>query len=182
MIKSLWKALSELYRAREDINSAENYKNAQKWNKRVLRIFIFRTIIALIIAIALIVLVSSSASGNTFLFALLIFVLTIATAWGFASMKVYRKEVVKGVFKAASAAYKVGQKFETTHYTVSHEYANTYKVSSYKTNDGCLFAIISVFVNYTVWSFFCVYFAPFIIFKKFTANLKEIKSFKENAT
>ena len=93
-------------------------------------------------------------------------------------MRLYKKEVLKSVIKGAVTGYQVGSQFETTNISVTHTYANNYKVSSYTTNDGCLFAVIFMAIRYLIWGSFCSYVAPFLIFKKYKANKEAVACFE----
>ena len=154
------------------------------WMKRVKKLYGAFTVIAILFIIV------GGAGGKlvTQLFdvdiPIVIFVplmipLTLLTNWGYASLILHFKDVVRSVFKSATAAYQVGEKIETTHYEVRHEYGNTYSVSSHTENKGCLFAGLAIMGRFWLWAFFCIYIAPFLTYKKYQKSKVELKKYKK---
>lgn len=90
----------------------------------------------------------------------------------------YLTKIAKGVISSGKSGYGVGEKIETTHIQVTHEFANNYRVTAYKENKGCLFAVIAGVAKLMVWLFFCVYVGPFITFKRIFKSVKNLKSYK----
>ncbi len=183
-IKCQFQKFCGLYSAADKIEDLSDYYKVTRWMKKVKKLYGAFTVIAILsIVIGL--------SGGILLFKSLFEVeiplgilvplsipLALLTNWGYASLILHFKDVVRSVFKSATSAYQAGEKIETTHYQVSHEYGNTYRVSSYTENKGCLFAGLAIMARFWLWAFFCVYIAPFLTYKKFQKSKEEVKKFK----
>ena len=181
-IKALWQALSEIYGTKDDINSEEDYRRVKKWNKKAVKTYLSRAIVFTVVAILFAVLINAFVELNFFVELLLVLfyaVMGLYVSVAFASMKLHKKEVKKSVFKAAITGYKVGRQFEHDHYTVKHEFNDTYSVTKRTDNDGCLYAVIFAGLQYMVWTAFCSRLAPFLTFKKYKANQKEMEAWRE---
>ncbi len=185
-IKLQFQRFCDLYSSADKINDLGDYYKVKRWMKKVKKLYGFFTVVAILS------LVLGVAGFSVFkdllgidlpvaLLAPLAIPLSLLTNWGYASLILHFKAVVKSVFKSASAAYQVGEKFETTHYQVRHEYGNTYSVSSTTDNKGCLFAGLAIMARFWLWAFFCVYIAPFLTYKKFQKSKEELKEFKKKA-
>lgn len=181
-IKALWQALSDIYGTKDDINSEEDYRKVKKWNEKALKTYLSRAIIFTAVAILFGVLINSFIEVNFFVKALLVLfyaVMGLYVSVAFASMKLHKKEVKKSVFNAAIKGYKIGRQFEHDHYTVKHEFNDTYSVTKRTDNDGCLYAAIFAGLQYMIWAAFCSYLAPFLTYKKYKANQKEMEAWQE---
>jgi len=181
-IKALWQALSDIYGTKDDINSDEDYQRVKKWNKKALKTYLSRAIIFAVVAILFGILICSVAEINSFVKVLLVLffaVMGVYVSVAFASMKLHKKEVKKSVFKAAIKGYKIGSRYEHDHYTVKHEFNDTYSVTKRTDNDGCLYAAIFAGLQYMIWAAFCSYLAPFLTYKKYKANQKEMEAWQE---
>ena len=99
-------------------------------------------------------------------------------ALGHATMKLYSDDVKKSVLKSGVEGYGIGKNIETTHVEVSHEYGNTYSVSSYTENKGCLFALLAGGGRYLLWVIYCAYAGPFVTVKKIKASQENVKKYE----
>lgn len=104
--------------------------------------------------------------------------LLLLTNWGYATLIMYLPQVFKSVVKSGVSGYKVGEKIETTHVEVTHDFGNHYRVSSYTENQGCFFAYMAGLIRFLVWAFFCVYIGPFVIYKKYKASKENLQNYK----
>lgn len=158
------------------INDLADYYKVKRWVKKVIFLYAFFSVLALLTTIMSfsVQVQFDELQGLSYIFLPIMF---LWTSWGYASLILHFKEVLKSVIKAGSTGYRVGEQFQTTHYEVRHEYANKYSVSSRTENKGCLFAFIAGGIRFLIWAFFCVYIAPFRVFKKIRNNIKNLKSY-----
>ena len=183
-IKLQFRRFCDLYSSPEQVNDLGDCYRVKRWMKKVKRLYGFFTVLAVLMFIIGLPLISwfrnlFDVSIPIEIFIPLAIPLSFLTAWGYASLILHFKAVVKSVFKSASAAYQMGEKFETTHYQVRHEYGNTYSVSSYTENKGCAFAVFAIAGRFFLWAFFCVYIAPFLTYKKYQKSKAEIKKYQK---
>jgi len=165
-----------IYSVPEPIEDSNDYNRVKAWIKKVIILYSLFTgfsIITMIIAISIM-----SAFDVPGIAYLILPILDILTAWGYASIILYAKDIFTSVAKAGKTGYQVGSQFETTYVDVTHEYGNTYRVSSRTENKGCLFAVISAGAKFFFWAFFCVYVGPFLTFKKVWYSVKNIKEYE----
>lgn len=175
MIKSFFKTCTAV----EPINDLSAYYKAKRW---VIKVCILYTVFS-VIAIAVISFMLSAASymaslteTPTSIFFVAI-PLIFLTCWGYAMLILYAPQIFKSVIKFGSTGYHIGEKIETTSVKVTHEFGNSYRVSSSTENKGCLFAVIAGMIRFFVWAFFCVYIAPFLTLKKLIKTINSIKGY-----
>ena len=165
-----------IYSVPEPIEDSNDYNRVKAWIKKV--IILYSVFTGLSIFFMIIGFSIFSAIDLPGIIYMLLPILVILTAWGYASIILYAKDIFKSVAKAGKAGYKVGEQIETTYVDVTHEYGKTYRVSSHTENKGCLFAMISAGAKFFFWGFFCVYIGPVLTFKKVWYSVKNIKAYE----
>lgn len=182
-IKTFLKNFIEDASKPEPINDISDYRKVKKWIKKVKKLYTVFSIVAVIVALIVTIVMKFVYDISVIpLFFVYVFfqALILLSCWGYATLIMYFPKVIKSVFKSGSAGYKVGSQIETTHVNVTHEYGNTYRVSSYTENKGCLFAVIVGTARFFVWMVFCVYVGPFVTFKKVRASKKNLVEYQVN--
>ena len=177
MIKKFLKYLFVKYSTPQEIKTARDYRYVKKWVKKISILYTVFTIAALL-EIPLVCLLLPLFEIPKILGYILITPYLLLTNWGYATLITYLPEIIKSTFKAGKAGYEVGEQFETTHIQITHEYGNTYRVSSSTENKGCLFGYLAVMIQFLIWAFFCVYIGPFLTFKKITKSKENLKQYK----
>lgn len=176
-IKEILKMFFKMCSTPEPIENEAAHRRVKAWTKKVIVLYGAFTVLGCIIIVMAFGFLMSL--GAPLALGVLSFVFML-TCWGYATMILYIRPIFKSVVKWGSAGYHVGEKIESTHVTVTHEYGDTYRVSSHTENKGCLFAVIAGGARFFVWAFFCVYIGPFLTFKKLRNSLKNLKDY-ENA-
>ena len=179
-MKRILKNFLELAAQPDPINDISDYRRVDTWIKRTKKLYRNFLIAGAVFTIIGFILLFSSGMLNTPLFLLalpLLPFLIFFTACGYATLVLYFPTIFKSIVKAGSAGYDIGKNIETTHVNVTHEFGNTYRVSSYTENKGCLFAYISGFAKFFLWMVFCVYIGPFVTYKKLRASLKKLAAY-----
>ncbi len=174
IIKNLIKYFFNAYGKAEPIKDEDDVLKSKKWLKKVIVLYSAFPILGMIIAARFI----APTISEPDLSLALLFPLMLLASWGFASMFLYFKQMIKVIFNAGKIGYTVGSQIKTTHVDVTHEYSNTYKVSSHTTNKGILFTIIAVFVGYMCYGYFCILIAPFLTCKKIISTVKNLQKYK----
>ena len=177
VIKALIKQFFDTCSVAEPIENERDYRRVKKWTKKIRRLYTAFAIVALAEMFCLSGIVRLFEIPVIFTYTVVPFTL-ILTNFGYATLIVYLPRIVKGIVKSGRVGYDVGKNIETTHVSVSHEFGNTYKVSSYTDNKGCLFAVIGGTAKLLVWLFFCVYIGPFLTFKKYKKSMENLKQYK----
>ncbi len=185
-IKNIFKCFFYAYSTPDPIKTDEDVANAKKWLKKTVILYGVFTAVALVTTLLAIVLVSAILENEAVdiptavipFIAVLALPLTLLTCWGYASFFLYFKKMIKVVFNASKFGFIVGEQVKTTYVDVTHEYGNTYKVSSHTETKGLLFAYIAATASFVCWAAFCVYVAPFLTFKKVKGTLKNIDEYK----
>ena len=160
-----------------EIFAHQNVFCVKKWVKKVSILYIVFTILALL-GIPLVCLSLPSFDIPQALFYIIIPPYLLLTSWGYATLITYLPEILNSTFKAGKTGFEVGEKFQTTHIRVTHEYANNYRVSSTTNNKGCLFGFLGGMIQFILWAFFCVYIGPFLTFKKIIKSKENLKKYK----
>lgn len=182
------KTLLHISKTTEPINNKSDYTRVKKWVKRATKLYVAFTIIAIIIT----VLFSNASSmlldefstmdelseGIAILAKIVMLFVSLLTAWGFATMILNFKLMIKSMWSSGLAGYRVGEQIQTNHVSVRHEYGSTYKVTTNTENEGCIVAMIYGFINLFVWAFLCVYVCPFLTFRKIGDSKRNLKNFK----
>ena len=176
-IKDFLKNLFVKYSTPQEIETVRDYRYVKKWVKKVSALYIVFTILALF-GIPLVYLLLPLFDIPQILGFILIPPYLLLTSWGYATLITYFPEIIESVFKAGKTGLEVGEKFETTHIRVTHEYANNYSVSSTTDNKGCLFGFLGGMIQFIIWAFFCVYIGPFLTFKKIKKSRENLKQYK----
>ncbi len=179
-IRHLIKDFLKTSSAIEPINDLGDYYKVKRWVKKVGILYAVFSLLALAVIFG--VLFNAASLEVPLFFAYTIIPpIILLTGWGYATLIIYFPKMIKSISKAAGAGYRVGENIEETHIQVTHEYGNTYKVSSHTENKGCLFAVISGTLKLMVWAFFCVYIGPFITFKKILRYRKALQGYNGNS-
>lgn len=177
IIKNFLKDLFVKYSTPQEIETVRDYRYVKKWVKKVSTLYIVFTILALL-GIPLVYLLLPLFDIPQILGFILIPPYLLLTNWGYATLITYFPEIVKSVFRAGKTGFEVGEKFETTHIQVTHEYGNNYRVSSTTDNKGCLFGFLGGMIRFIIWAFFCVYIGPFLTFKKIIKSKENLRQYK----
>lgn len=177
-IKAILKEFFKQCSTPEPIETVADYRRVKKWVKKAIKLYSVFTVIGfIVIFVAFLIIISNDISIiNAFLMCLF-----LLTCWGYATLILYFRPIIKSVAKWGVGGYRVGEKIETTHVNVTHEYGNTYRVSSYTENKGCLFAIFAAGARFFVWAFFCVYIGPFLTVKKIKRSIVNLKKYEISA-
>ncbi len=175
LIKNFFKVASEA----EPINDLSDYRRVKNWIKKAIKLYIIFSSVAVLMSF--IVLFISQYADMPVCFTYIVLPPVILwSCWGYATMIMYLPQVIKTIRKTGSIGFNIGENIETTHVNVTHEYGNTYKVSSYTETKGCLFAIVGGVLGFFAWAIFCVYVGPFITFKKIRASSDNVKKYHRN--
>ncbi len=172
-IKNFFKSASTA----ENVKDSKDYQCVLSWIKKVCVLYAVFSAIAILAIVLIIPAIASSNVIPSFFAYLILPCLFILTCWGYATLIIYIPKVIKSLKESAKAGYEIGKNIETTHINVTHEFGNTYRVSSYKDNKGCLVAYISMVLRFVIWCAFCVYVGPFLTFKKLFNSIKNIKAY-----
>ena len=179
--------LLHISKTAEPINNKSDYTRVKKWVKRAKRLYVTFSIFAIIITL-LLLFVSSFIMGKlpeakqyfeimAIPVTILSLIVGLLTAWGFATMILNFKLMVKSMWSSGSAGYRAGEQIQTTHISVRHEYGNTYRVKSTTEDQGCILAMIYGFINLFVWAFLCVYVCSFLTFRKINVSKNNLENF-----
>ncbi len=157
----------------EPINNKADYTRVKKWVKKATKLYTSFSIIAVIITIMI-----SIGSSSLEVPKIIILFVSLLTGWGFATMFLNFKLMIKSLWSSGVSGYRTGEQIQTKHVTVTHEYSNRYKVTTNTENEGCIVSMIYVFINFFVWSFLCVYVCPFLTFRKIASSKQNLEKFK----
>ncbi len=164
----------------EPIHDRSDYRRVKKWVKKVRRLYIVFPILEILM---LLLTLPFAKDLEMPLFGYVILLpMSVLTGWGYATLILYLPQVIKTVIRTGSMGFKVGENMETTHVNVTHEYGDTYKISSHTENKGCQFAFIAGILTFMIWVVFCVYIGPFITIKKIRDSLDNLKNYHTNET
>lgn len=174
IIKNIVKRFVNIYSLPDPINNEEDVEKAEQWKNKVVKLYGIFSILGIATCFlgGLIIYVGILANesmnfGVLLICCVLAIPLTLLTNWGYASMILYFKKMVKSIWEATKIGYQIGEQVKTTEIDIKHEYGNTYKVSKNTYDKGLLFAYITAVAGFVVWAFFCVYVAPFLTYKKY---------------
>ncbi|MBQ8311563.1 MAG: hypothetical protein IJX80_11185 [Clostridia bacterium] len=176
-IKGFLKNFFDTYSAAEPIRDLGDYRRVKKWIRQARVLYTLFSVIA-ILEIFFVTSVPSLFEIPIFLVYTIVPALLVLTNLGYATLIMYLPKIIKSVVSSGSTGYNIGEKFQTTHVRVTHEYGNSYSVSSHTENKGCLFAVIAGTVKFMIWAFFCVYIGPFITFRKLRESVKNVRCYK----
>lgn len=157
----------------EPVENNSDYTRVKRWVNKATALYVVFTIFAIIITVVAII--TGSFSGYI---PFLIPFVSILASWGFATIIMNFKLLVKSMVSAGINGFQDGEQIQTNHVSVSHDYGNRYKVSTYTEHQGCAGAMIYGFINFFVWAFLCVYVCPFLTLKKIGNSKKNLKKFK----
>ncbi len=177
VIKKFLKDLFANYSRPQEIKTVRDYRHVKKWVKKVSILYIVFTILALFGILLVYRLFSLFDTPQTLSY-IIVPPCLLLTNWGYATLITYLPEVVRSIFKAGKTGFEVGEKIETTHIQVTHEYGNNYRVSSTTDNKGCLFGFFGGIIQFIIWAIFCVYIGPFLTFKKIKKSREKLKQYK----
>lgn len=186
MIRSEWNRLYKLYSSRDELCELADYYRVKRWVKKVRVLYTVFSILAVLTLIvivgivkAIIALMGEADASSPLLVLLypLYLVMLLLADWGMATLILQFKQVAKDVGKTASIGYQVGEQVQETHYEVTHEYGNHYRVRRHTEDKGCLFGMIAGVIRFLVWAFFCVYVGTFLTFRKYSAEKKALKQY-----
>lgn len=191
--------LLHISKTAEPIENKSDYTRVSKWVKRATKLYTVFSIV--IIIIALLFLSISSAlfdeiSNEMFaeelpnmeIFSeimavpaqIVILLVSVLTAWGFATMILNFRLMIKSLWSSSVKGYHAGEQIKINHVSVRHDYGNTYSVRNTTEDKGCLFACIYGFINLFVWAFLCVYVCPFLTFRKIKDSKKNLEIYKQS--
>ncbi len=177
-IKIFLKNFSNKFSVVNDVTNEEEFLKTKKWVKKARKLFRRYTIISIIIAMVLAYLTSIVIHPALAIFLDLIYLITFElSGLGCATIKLYFKEVKKSAWQAAKFGYQVGEHIQSTEVNVTHEFGNTYKISSRTTNRGLLFAIICASAILISWAFFCCYKGSFLTIKKIKLTKQKLEEY-----
>ncbi len=180
-IKIEIKKFFRIYSSKDEINDLGDYYKVKKWVQKVKVLYGVFSVIALIATIVEFV-IACTFEGISEIPPIALCVLlpffNFFFNWGWASLVLNFKDVVKSVMKSGASGYQAGEQVQTTHYQVRHEYANTYRVTAHTDNKGCLFAVFAGMGRFFLWAAFCIYVAPFLTLKKLKHNVENMRKFE----
>ncbi len=184
-IREFFKRFFATFSTADPINSDEDYYKVKKWIKRTEGLYVLFSILAIfftfIVTIGAILFndeMGVPVALILFLSCTLMPVMYLITGWGYATLILNAKRIAKSVFRTARAGYEEGKKVQETEVTVTHEYGDTYKVSSRTNDKGFEFGMFAGMFQFLIWAFFCVYIGPFLTFKKLRASKENMKVYK----
>lgn len=176
-LKCFLKNIFVEYSTPQEVETQRDYRYVQQWVKKVSVLYTVFTLFAVFtIPVAWFILISFDVPPYL---CIVPFPLVLFTNWGYATLVIYLRKIVKSLLSSAKNGYSIGKNFETTTVSVTHEFANTYRVSSNTTNKGLLFGYIGVVIQFFIWAFFCVYIGPFLTFKKIKKSKENLKRYKK---
>lgn len=187
LIKSEWNRLHLIYSTKEEVYELADYHRVKRWTKKVRARYRAFTVIAVLLTIMIAAMGAGlsaliGGSGISPLLAIPLFLLYLVVdllaSWGMATMSLQWKQVIKDVGKTASVGYQTGEQFKETHYQVTHEFGDNYRVTKQTEDKGCLFGIIAGFLRFFIWAFFCVYVGTFLTFRKYRAEMDILKQYE----
>lgn len=185
LIKYEWNRLYRLYSTIDQIIEPADYHRVKRWTKKVRRLYTVFALIAVVFtfmnAASTTVLYALAGESTSFAFIPLCFlylIMALLAIWGIATLILQFKQVVKDVGESASVGYQVGEQVQETHYEVTHEYGDQYRVTKHTENKGCLFGIIGGVLRFMVWAFFCIYVGTFLTFRKYRVQMSALQQYE----
>ncbi len=187
-VKIFLEKFSENFLIAEKVDNNEDFQRIDNWVKKTKKSYKRHSIAAIIFTILCTIMIGGALreelGTNTVIsffisiifFAIYMVVFRLAFL-GFATMKMHYKKVFKSAWNAAKFGYQVGEKIQTTHIDVTHEFGNTYKVSSRTEDKGFLFAIICSFAIIISWGAYCIYKGTFLTMKKIKASEENLAKY-----
>ncbi len=187
-IKIFLRNFSARFLVAEEIKNDDDFRRVNTWvektSKSYKRYCIAGAIFTILSTILVGVLLKQQLGINgiaTFFLSIvlgIIYLIVLELAFmGLATMKMHSKEVFKSAWTAAKFGYEVGEKIQTTHVDVTHEYGNTYKVSTRTEDKGLLVAVICVSCIVISWMAYCVYKGTFLTMKKIKASKENLSKY-----
>ena len=176
LIKNFFKNLFIRYSTPQEINTAQDYACVKKWVKKISTLYIIFTVLTLV-ELPIFLSLPFADLPQAFNYIIMPPCLLL-TNWGYATLITYFPDITKGVFKAGKAGFEIGENFETTYVSVTHDYGNRYSVSSTTENKGCLFGFLAGMIQFMAWAVFCVYIGPFLTFKKLKRSKENLAQYK----
>ena len=158
----------------EPISNRSDYTRVKNWVNKATVLYVLFTVIAVIVSVTL----GDKAASSEEMPLVVVILVAVLTGWGFATAVMNFKWMFKAMWSAGAQGYRIGEQIQTRHIDVTHEYGNTYKVTSHTENQGCAVAMIQSFINLCVWCFLCVYVCPFLSFKKISDSKKNLRKFE----
>ena len=164
----------------EPINNKSDYYRIKRWKNKTTVLYVLFTVVAVAITVFLL--------NNPSLFAsleleqpmnyIVIGFVSLLAAWGFATMLLNFKLLLRSMWSAGAEGYRTGEQIQTNTVNIIHEYGDRYRVTKSTENQGCAVALINGFINLFVWSFLCIYICPFLTFGKISKTKKNIRRYK----
>lgn len=173
--------LLHICKTAEPINNKSDFRRVKRWKNTASFLYLLFTAVALFLIVTILSDVpkfSIYIELPEHLIYIVIPFVSLLTAWGFATMLLNFKLLIKSTLGAGADGYRTGEQIQTQNIYVTREYDNRYKVTTETENQGCAVAMISGFINLFVWAFLCVYVCPFLTFKKIITSNKNIRKFK----
>ncbi len=180
-IKALVKGFFDLCSEPKCVHDQTEYVTAKKWAKAVRLLyagFLALTIAEIILLPFALPIIDDLVPFPPFLICVLFPFYFLLVNWGYATLIVYIKTIVKSVWKTAKVGYEVGKNVQETHVEVTHEFGNTYSVSSHTHDKRFIGAYIAACAQFFLWVVFCIYIGPFLTFKKLNRTMQNIKAYE----
>lgn len=166
--KAVWEYL--LFSYVEPVTNMKEYRKLKRWVWWARFLYMVSFIAAVIIVIS-----NMQLSGGD---PLLIFAV-ILLCLGLATLALYIFPIFKSMFGAGWQGYEDGLADKTTTYTVTHEYGNSYSVTSRTNDNGCLFAVLGWLFQFVLCWLLCISVTPFITFRKIHKAAKRLKEYRK---
>lgn len=183
IVKTFLKKFSERFSNVEEIENDEGYNRVKKWVKKTQKSYKKSTFFMVLLSCIFAIVISNllkKFNGWGFLgyvLPLIFLPIYVLVGWGLTTVKMHFKEVAKSAWKAARYGYQIGETIKTTHVNVSHEFGNSYKVTSTTEDKGILFACIGMMCILGTWATYCTYKGSFLTFKKIKASKIKIEEY-----
>ena len=165
----------------EPINNKSDYYRIKRWKNKASFMYIIFTAIAVLLCFSILDNASTIFANIDLpepLAYVVIPIVIVLTAWGFATMLLNFKLLIKSMWNASADGYRTGEQIQTTNTYITHEYGNQYSVRTETENQGCVVAMINGFINLFVWAFLCVYVCPFLTFSKINKTKKLLRRYR----
>ena len=167
--KAVWEYL--LFSYVEPVTNMKEYRKLKRWVWRAR----FLYMVVSPIATVMIIISNMQVLGDYPPLILAVALLCV----GLATLALYIFPIFKSMFGAGVQGFEDGLNDKTTTYTVTHEYGNSYSVTSRTDDNGCLFAVMGGFFQFVLCWLLCISVAPFITFRKIHKATKRLKEYRK---
>ena len=166
------------------IRNNSDYYREKSWKNKASFLYLVFTVIAILITVVLLGNDSKYLSDMDLpkpLTYMVIPLVALLAAWGFATMLLNFKLFIKSLWSSGVEGYKTGEQIQTQHTYITHDYGDRYRVTTETENQGCAVAFVNGFINLFIWSFLCVYICPFLTFGKISKTKKNLRNYKRQS-